>query len=113
MPVSFDTRLIVGRLTEVLSVLRRIPRRMEGIACAEDFLDSDLGEDRLDSICMTLIAVGEAFKHIDRKTAGQLLPRYEGIDWKGVMGVRDVIAHGTLMLMKSKSSLFVKTISLI
>ena len=43
---------------------------------------------------MTLIAVGEAFKHIDRKTAGQLLPRYEGIDWKGVMDVRDVIAHG-------------------
>ena len=43
---------------------------------------------------MVLIAVGEAFKQIDRKTDGKLLARYPEVDWAGVMGVRDVIAHG-------------------
>jgi len=43
---------------------------------------------------MILIAVGEAFKQIDRTTAGKLLARYPEVDWPGVMGVRDVIAHG-------------------
>jgi uncharacterized protein with HEPN domain len=43
---------------------------------------------------MILIAVGEAFKRIDRKTEGKLLARYPEVEWAGVMGVRDVIAHG-------------------
>ena len=43
---------------------------------------------------MTLIAVGEELKAIDRRTEGQLLIRYPGVKWRGVMGVRDVLAHG-------------------
>lgn len=43
---------------------------------------------------MVLIAAGEAFKVVDRKTAGELFARYPDIDWRGIMGVRDVIAHG-------------------
>ena len=43
---------------------------------------------------MILIAVGEAFKQIDSTTEGKLLARYPEVDWSGVMGVRDVIAHG-------------------
>jgi hypothetical protein len=40
---------------------------------AEYFTDTDDGKDRLDAICMILIAVGEAFKRIDRTTDGKLL----------------------------------------
>lgn len=40
------------------------------------------------------MTVGEAFKRIDRKTNGELLSRYPDVDWSGVKGVRDVIAHG-------------------
>ncbi|MDQ6708421.1 MAG: DUF86 domain-containing protein [Acidobacteriota bacterium] len=43
---------------------------------------------------MLLLAVGEAFKSIDRKTEGKLLAHYPEIEWSGVKGVRDVIAHG-------------------
>jgi uncharacterized protein with HEPN domain len=50
--------------------------------------------DRMDAICMILIATGEEFKNIDRKTEGTLFNRYPGIDWRGAMGVRDVMAHG-------------------
>ncbi len=48
----------------------------------------------MDAICMILIAVGEEFKAIDRKRAGNLLSRYPNVKWQGVMGVRDVLAHG-------------------
>lgn len=43
---------------------------------------------------MILIATGEAIKQIDRRTKGELLKQYPEVDWDGVKGVRDVIAHG-------------------
>jgi len=48
----------------------------------------------MDAICMILIAAGEEFKSIERKTEGKLLGRYPHVKWRGVMGVRDVLAHG-------------------
>lgn len=42
---------------------------------------------------MLLIAIGESVKRIDKVTNKQLLSRYSEIDWKGVMGMRDNIAH--------------------
>ena len=93
-PGTSDPQALRLHLMQVLEALERIPRRFNGIQEAEDFLVSDEGVDRLDAICMMLIAVGEAFKQIDRKTGGQLLPRYPEVDWVGVKGVRDVVAHG-------------------
>ena len=89
-----DPQALRLHLMQVVAALERIPRRFTGIHQAEDFLASDEGVDRLDAICMMLIAVGEAFKQIDRKTDGKLLPRYPEVDWVGVKGVRDVVAHG-------------------
>ena len=89
-----DPQALRQHLMQVLEALERIPRRFSGIDEAKDFLNSDEGVDRLDAICMMLIAVGEAFKQIDRKTGGQLLPRYPEVDWVGVKGVRNVVAHG-------------------
>jgi uncharacterized protein with HEPN domain len=86
--------LLVERLEGVLEVLERIPRRFAGITTSEDFIDNPEGQDRLDAICMVLIAVGETFKQVDRQTDGKLLARYPDVDWTGVKGVRDVIAHG-------------------
>lgn len=42
---------------------------------------------------MLLIAIGESVKRIDKTTNKELLLRYPEIDWKGVMGMRDIIAH--------------------
>jgi len=89
-----DPSLLAERLESVLEALERIPRRMADVPRAEYFAESEEGKDRLDAICMILIAVGEAFKQIDRSTEGKLLARYPEVDWSGVMGVRDVIAHG-------------------
>lgn len=49
--------------------------------------------ERLESTCMLLIAIGESVKGIDKITNKQLLTLYPQIDWRGVMGMRDIIAH--------------------
>jgi len=49
--------------------------------------------EKLDAACMVLIALGESVKTLDKLTNKELLKTYPSIDWKGVMGVRDVIAH--------------------
>lgn len=42
---------------------------------------------------MLLIVIGESVKRIDKVTNKELLSFYPEIDWKGVMGMRDIIAH--------------------
>ncbi len=57
------------------------------------FIDSDGGMEKLDAICMQLIALGESLKKIDKITDGTLLNNYTEIEWKKVMGIRDIISH--------------------
>jgi uncharacterized protein with HEPN domain len=73
--------------------LERIPGRFTGIKTPADFYSSDAVIDRLDAICMILIAAGEEFKNIDRKTEANLLHRYPGIKWRGVVGMREILAQ--------------------
>ena len=42
---------------------------------------------------MQLIAIGESVKNLDVVTDGSLLPRYPDIEWKRVMGMRDILSH--------------------
>jgi uncharacterized protein with HEPN domain len=88
-----EPSLVLDRLENILEALERIPARLETIETAVDFQQSEDGRMRLDAICMILIAVGETFKQIDHKTNGALLLKYPDIDWRGVKGVRDVMAH--------------------
>ncbi|MBF0507596.1 MAG: DUF86 domain-containing protein [Deltaproteobacteria bacterium] len=56
-------------------------------------MSSDEKTDKLDAICMMLIAIGETLKKIDRISDGQLFSKYPQIDWKGLKGIRDIISH--------------------
>ncbi len=89
----FDRYLVLSILTQIDAALQKICARAGRFRSADDFTATDRGLEALDSICMLFIAVGEALKHIDKITDGQLLSRYPEIDWKGAMGFRDVIAH--------------------
>ena len=89
----YDPELLVEKLQTLLEALERIPRRFAGIAAPADFYASDAGIDRMDAICMILIAAGEELKNIDRKTEGKLRSRYPGVGWRGVIGTRDILAH--------------------
>jgi len=59
----------------------------------DDFTHSDAGMEKLDSICMQLINIGESLKNLDKITDGSLLPKYPQIDWKKAKGLRDIISH--------------------
>jgi uncharacterized protein with HEPN domain len=49
--------------------------------------------EKLDSIRMLLIAIGESLKNLDKITNGELLPKYPQVDWKKAIGLRDIISH--------------------
>lgn len=89
-----SSTLLLEQLENILEALERIPLRCADINSPEDFSNSEKGITYLDSICMILIGVGEAFKKIDNATEGEYLARYPEVTWKGVKAVRDVMAHG-------------------
>jgi uncharacterized protein with HEPN domain len=89
----FDKALIKEIIQQVLHSIELIERRFSGIKSADDFLESDEGLDMLDAICMQLIAIGESIKNIDKISQKALFARYPEIDWRGVMGMRDIISH--------------------
>lgn len=79
----FDVALVREILQQILEASRRVERRFSDINAADDFLTTDAGVDRLDAICMMLIAIGESLKNLDKITGGTLLARYPEVDWRG------------------------------
>ena len=89
----FDNDLVLSILQQINEALEKIRNRSEQIHSADDFTDSPSGMEKLDSICMLFIAIGEALNNIDKITGGNLLSQYPETDWKGAIGFRDIIAH--------------------
>jgi len=89
----YDKSLVLELLNQVDEAIRRIERRFSGISSPDEFLIDDEGLDRLDAIAMMLIAIGENIKRIDKITEGNFLKRHPQIQWPGVKGVRDLLAH--------------------
>ena len=89
----FDIGLITEILLQIDEAIGVVRDRFSAIGSPDDFLASPEGLEKLDSICMKLIAIGESMKNIDKHTDSSLLPKYPEIDWKGVKGVRDIISH--------------------
>ena len=89
----YDKSLVISILIQIEEALQKIANRASRYRSAEEFASSAAGMESLDSICMLFMAVGEALKNIDKITGGELLSKYPEIDWKGVMGFRDIIAH--------------------
>lgn len=89
----YDVDLVREILCQILEAGKRIERRFSPVGHSDDFLATDDGLDRLDAICMMLIAIGESLKNLDKLTNGELLTRYPGVDWKGAKGARDIISH--------------------
>ena len=90
---DWDIELVKTILQQILWSTRTIEKRFAPIKSPSDFVSSELGLEKLDAICMQLIAIGESVKHLDKVTGGKLLERYPQIEWKRVMGMRDVLSH--------------------
>ena len=85
--------LAYNMLKQIESAILRIMQRTQEVSCADHFLLSPFGMEKLDSVCMLLIAIGEGLKNIDKQTEGKLLPLYPSVPWRDIKGMRDIIAH--------------------
>ena len=85
--------MLYETLCNIELAITRLQERTNQVHSADDFRLSPWGMEKLDAACMVLIAIGESVKTLDKLTEKKLLPTYPSIEWKGVMGVRDVIAH--------------------
>jgi uncharacterized protein with HEPN domain len=88
-----DEELVLEILSQIHDATKRVMKRFEPIHCAADFTDSESGMEKLDAICMQLVAIGEGLKNVDSMTDKKLLVQYPQIEWKKVKGMRDIISH--------------------
>lgn len=88
-----DNNRVLIILEQINEALKTVLSRFEPVKNSNSFTDSPAGKEKLDGICMQLIAIGESLKKIDKLTDKQLLQEYTDIDWTGAKGVRDIISH--------------------
>lgn len=88
-----DRELCLEVLRQIEGAAIKISNRFQVIHQASDFTDSPAGVEKLDSICMMLIVIGESLKNLEKITGGTLLLQYPEVDWKKAMGMRDIITH--------------------
>ncbi|MCA2816187.1 MAG: DUF86 domain-containing protein [Microcystis sp. M085S1] len=88
-----DRSMLLELFLEIQEGIRRIERRFSGIDTAYDFIRNDDGLDRLDAIAMMLVAIGENTQKLDKFIAPKLFEQYPDIDWSGIKGLRNILAH--------------------
>ena len=68
--------MILSTLEDIKYSLELIQKRVKDIKSSDDFLETENGLEKLDSIAMRLVAIGEGFKNIDKLSDNQLLLNY-------------------------------------
>ena len=89
----YDKELLLETLEQTYKLTKTIIYRFEPVKNVSDFTDSPAGMEKLDSICMPLIAIGESLKRLDKITEGKLFKKYPEIEWKKAIGMRNIISH--------------------
>jgi uncharacterized protein with HEPN domain len=89
----YDRELVKEILNNISQSLKKIATRFKGVNSSDDFLVLPAGSEKLDSICMQLIVIGESLKNLDKITENKLLAKYPDIEWTKVKGLRDIISH--------------------
>jgi len=89
----YDKSLVLEILEQIIDAIDIVQERCLFAKCEDDFVDTKEGQEKLDAICMKLIAVGESLKKIDSITDRKLLVEYPQIEWKKIKGIRDFISH--------------------
>ena len=90
---NIDRESIYVWQEQIIGAIENIKISFSSIKSSDDFRNSISGLEKLNSICMLFIAIGESLKNIDKITNNSLLSNYKEIDWKGIKGFRDIISH--------------------
>lgn len=89
----YDRSLVLEILAQIYQATETIRKRFEPIKSVGDFTYSEEGMEKLDAICMQLIAIGESLKNVDKITGKSLFQEYPQIKWEDIKGIRDIISH--------------------
>ncbi len=89
----YDKSLVLEILTQIENAINVTQERFKVVNSVDYLTSTPQGMEKLDSLCMQLIAIGESLKNIDKITNKELLINYPEVDWKGVKGMRDIISH--------------------
>jgi len=89
----YDKSLVKEIFEQVLNAIEIVQKRFEIVDSVDYFTDTQQGMEKLNSICMQLIAIGENLKNIDKITNKELLKKYPQIDWKSAKGIRDIMQY--------------------
>jgi uncharacterized protein with HEPN domain len=89
----YDKELAIEILNQILQASLTVISRFERISVVSDFTDTPAGIEKMDSVCMQLIVIGEAIKKLDKITDGSLLSTYREVDWRKAAGMRDILTH--------------------
>lgn len=89
----YDKELAMEILKQIYHATELILQRFESIHNVSDFTNSPAGMEKLDSICMQLIMIGEGLKNFDKITEKSELQKYPQVEWKKAKGLRDIITH--------------------
>jgi uncharacterized protein with HEPN domain len=93
MAFMYDKELAHELICLITANIETVRKRTTSINSSSDFTNSESGMILLDSICMKLAAIGETIKYLDKVTNKELLNKYSQVNWKQVMGMRDIIVH--------------------
>ena len=88
-----DIELTLEILKQIQNAAYKVVQRFQVINKPNDFSDTSAGVEKMDSICMMLIVIGESLKKLDKVTDHTLLSQYPDVDWKKAKGMRDIITH--------------------
>lgn len=93
--ISSDKReVLLDTLLQVKEAIENLLAWNKGITDMNQLLQMPSGTQALAGNCMTIMAVAEGFRKIDKATDGQFLPLRPEIPWRQVFGLRNRIAHG-------------------
>ena len=86
--------VVLDILYQIKASIENLMSWNQGLTDMNQLLLSPSGVQDLAGNCMTIMAIGEGFRKIDKITDGTLLPLRPEIPWHQVFGLRNRIAHG-------------------
>ena len=93
MSEPFDKAVVLDLFQQIAEHLEMAQKSFEAVPDAAFFQASHTGKEKLASICMFLMVVGEHVKKIDKITNGVFWSKHPEINWRRIMAFRNIVAH--------------------
>lgn len=77
----------------VIDSIQVVKKRMKSIQSIDDLLDTEEGQEKLDSILMRMQAIGEAIKNLDKRYSDLLSKQKDSSYWSEIIKMREMISH--------------------